>query len=76
MEVEDKIQLTDVAEVFIKHLDECMNHFKYNELIFVFVHNGDKIQGGVSFVHDFVLLVFDKVAGFGFTGDDELVDLD
>ena len=75
MEVEDQVQLTDVAEILIEYFHKCMNHFKYDELIFVLVHNRDKVKRGVSFVHNLILLVFDEIAGFGFTSDDELVYL-
>ena len=75
MEVEDQVQLTHVAEILIQHFHKCMNHFKYNQLILILVHNRDKVKGRISFVYNFVLLVFDEVAGFGFTSDDELVYL-
>ena len=52
-----------------------MDHFEYDELIFVLVHNRDKVKGSISFVYDFVLFVFYEVAGFGFTSDDQLVYL-
>ena len=75
MEVEDEIEFTDVAKIFIEDFDKGVDHFEDNEFVFVFVDNGDEVQWGVSFVDDFELLVFDEVAGFGFTSDDELIDL-
>lgn len=75
MEVEDKIQFTDVAKIFVEDFDECMNEFKDNKFVLILIHNGDKVEGSVAFVDDFVLFVLEEVAHFGFSGDNELVDL-
>lgn len=75
MEVEDQVQFTDVSKILIEHFHKSMNHLQYNEFVFVLVNNGDKVQWGISFVDDFVLLVLEEVAHFGFTGDDQLVYL-
>lgn len=75
MEIKDKVELTDVSKIFIKNFDEGMNKFQYNQLIFVFINDCDKIQWSVSFVDDFVVFVLDKVAHFWFTGKYELIDL-
>ncbi len=70
MEVENQVQFADIAKVLVQNLYKSVDQFQYDKLIFVFVHNGDKIEWGVSFVYDFVVFVFDEVAGFGFAGDD------
>lgn len=44
MEIKDKVELTDVSKIFIKNFDEGMNKFQYNQLIFVFINDCDKIQ--------------------------------
>jgi hypothetical protein len=76
MEVENQVQLTNVSEVLIEHFHKCVNHFKHDEFILVLVYDRDKVQRCVSLVYDFVLFVFDEVAGFGLAGDYQLIDLD
>ncbi len=44
MEVEDEIEFTDVAKIFIEDFDKGVDHFEDNELVFVFVNNGDEVQ--------------------------------
>ena len=70
MEVEDQIQFAHIPKILIKHFHKCLDEFQDNELVFVFVDDGDKVETGISFVDDFVVLVLDKVAHFGFTSDD------
>lgn len=44
MEIKDKIEFTDVSKIFIENLNKSVDHFQDNELIFVFINNGDKIK--------------------------------
>lgn len=75
MEIEDEVELADVAEVLIEDFDEGMDEFQDDELIIVFVHDGDEVETGVSLVHDLVFLVVDEIAHFGLPSDDQLVHL-
>lgn len=75
MKVKDKIEFTDVSKIFIENLNKSVDHFQDNELIFVFINNGDKIKWSVSFVDNFVIFVLNKVAHFWFTGKYKLIDL-
>lgn len=69
MEVEDEVKFTNVTEIFIQNLHEALHEFQDNKLIFIFVDDGDKIQTGVTFVDDFVLLVVKEIAHFGVACD-------
>lgn len=75
MEVKDKIEFTDISKIFIKNFDESMNKFQYNQLVFILIYNGNEIKRGISFVYNFVVFIFDKVAHFRFTSKNELIDL-
>ncbi len=44
MEVEDQIEFTDVAKIFIEHFDEGVDHFEDNKLVFIFIDNCDEVQ--------------------------------
>jgi len=75
VEVEDEVEFAYIAEIFIKDLYEGVNEFKDDELVIVFVDDGDEVETGVSLVDDLVLFVVNEIAHFGFPGDDQLVDL-
>lgn len=44
MKVKDKIQLANITKIFIEYFDKGMNQFKYDELILIFIDNGDKVE--------------------------------
>lgn len=75
MEVEDEVELADIPKIFIEDFNKCMDKFQDYELVVCFVHNGDKVQTCVSFIDNFVVLVIDEIAHFGFSGDNQLVHL-
>ena len=70
MEVEDEIQLTHIAEVFVQHLDKGLHQLQYNQFVLVLINNSDEVQTGVSFVHDLVLLVLQEIAHLRIAGND------
>lgn len=67
MEVEDEIKLTDISEVLIEHLDKWMDELQYYQFIIIFVHNGNKVETGISLVDDLVFFIVDEIAHFWFT---------
>lgn len=69
MEVEYKIELTNIPEVFIQNLHETLHELQYNQLILIFIHNGYEVETSVSLVDDLVLLVVQEIAHLGITGD-------
>ena len=46
-----------------------MHEFEDDELIFIFIDDGDEVEGGVAFVNDLVLLVVEEVAHLGVSRD-------
>lgn len=75
MEVEDKIELADVAEVFVKYFHKGVDELKHNQLVVALVDDCDEVETGVTFVNYLVLLIVDEVAHLGFAGDHQLIDL-
>ena len=75
MEIKDQIKFAYVSEIFIENFDKGMNEFEHDQLVLVFVYNGNEVETGVSFIDDFILFVFKEIAHFRFTSDDKLVDL-
>lgn len=75
MEVEDEIQLADVAEVLVQDLHEGVNQFEGDELVVGFVDDCYEVETGVAFIDDLILFVVDEIAHLGLPGDDELVHL-
>ena len=75
MEVKDKIQLAYITEVFVQYLHERMNKLKDDKFIIILIHNSDKVQTGITLVHNFIFLVVDKIAHFGFASDHQLIHL-
>ena len=57
MEVEDEIEFADVSEVFIEDLNKALHEFEDDELILIFVDDGDEVETGESFVDYLVLFV-------------------
>ncbi len=44
MKVKDKIQLANITKIFIEYFDKSMNQLEYNELILIFINNGNKVE--------------------------------
>lgn len=53
-----------------------MDKFQNEEFIVCLIHNSDEVETCVSLVDNFIILIIHKIAHFGFSGDDKLVDLD
>ena len=68
MKVEDQIQLADIAEVLIQYFDEHLHEFQNDQLVVVFVHDGDEVETGIPLVDDLVFLVVQEVAHLRVTG--------
>lgn len=75
MEVENEVQLADIPEVLVQHLDEGLHQFQHHQLVLVLVNDSDEVQTSVSLVDDLVLLVLHEIAHLRMPGDDELVHL-
>lgn len=75
MEVENKIELADIAKVAVQNLDEVMNDLQSNELIISGVHAHHEIEASIAgnqmrdgwkdrsspFVDNLLFLPLDKV---------------
>lgn len=44
MEVKDEVQLTNVGELLIEHLDKLLDEFEQQQLILILIHDGDEVQ--------------------------------
>lgn len=76
VEVEDEIELADVAKEGVEDLDEEVNGLEVGELVVVCVHADAKEEAGVAAVDDFVVAKLDKVGlVFLVAGRHEAVDL-
>lgn len=75
MEIKDQIKLTYVSEIFIEDFDKGVYKFEDNQLVLVFVYDCNEVETGVSLIDNFILFVFKEIAHFGFTGNDELINL-
>ena len=47
MEVEDQIQLTDIAKVTVKDFHKMMDNFEGDKFVIVLVYGAYKVQGSV-----------------------------
>lgn len=61
VKVEDEVQLADVAEEGVEHLDEEVDGLEEGELVVVCVDAGAKEEPGVAAVDDLVVAELDKV---------------
>ena len=61
VEVEDQVQLADVAEEGVENLDEEVNGLEEGELVVVCVNAGAEEEAGVPPVDDLVVAKLDKV---------------
>ena len=48
MEVEDQVELADVAKVAIEHLDKVMDHLQHDQLVVGRIDGNNKIQTGIA----------------------------
>ncbi len=55
MKVKDEIELADIGEVPVQHLDKVVNAIQYDQLIVILVHARCKIQTCVPLKYYFVL---------------------
>lgn len=69
MEVEYKIELTDIAKVLIQNLHETLHQLEHDQLVLILIHDGYEVETGVSLVDDLVLLVVQEIAHLGVTRD-------
>lgn len=61
VKVEDEVELADVAEEGVEHLDEEVDGLEEGELVVVCVDAGAEEEAGVAAVDDFVVAELDKV---------------
>ena len=64
MEIEDKIKLTNISEIFIENLHKALHQFEYDQFILIFIDDGYEVKTGETFVYYLVLIVIEKVAHF------------
>lgn len=76
VEVEDEIELADVSEEGVEHLDEEVDGLEVGELVVVGVDAGAEEEAGVAAVDDLVVAELDKVGlVLLVSGRDEAVNL-
>ena len=69
VEIKNQVQLAHVPEILIQHLHKSLDQLQDNQLVFVFVHDRDKVEASISFIDDLVVFVVDKIAHFWLSGD-------
>lgn len=52
IEIEDQIELTDIVEVLVEHLDEVVYRLQVGQVIVVHVDTDAEVQASVSSVDD------------------------
>jgi hypothetical protein len=69
VEVEDEIELADIAKELIQDFHEGLHEFEDGQLVFVLVNDGYEIETGEALVYYLVLLVVQEIAHLGATCD-------
>ena len=75
MEIEDEIELANIAKIFIQNFHKRMDEFKHDKFIVVFVHDRDKVETGVALIYNLVVLIVDEVAHLGLPCNHQLIHL-
>ena len=75
VKVDDQVQLTDIAKIFVEYFNKSMDQFQNQELVVSLIDDSDEIKTGISLIDYLVVFVVYKVAHFGFSGNYELVNL-
>jgi len=75
VEVENKVELTDVPKEVIKDFNHQMNAFEISKLIVVDVDTKRKVESSIAAVNDLVCPPFDEVCETRFPGRDQPVHL-
>ena len=75
MEVEDQIQLANVAEIFVQDLHEGVNQLQDDEFVIVLIDDRNEVEASITLINYLIFLIVDKIAHFGFASDDQLIDL-
>lgn len=57
LEIEDDVELADVAVVFVHLLDVAVHDFQRDQFVVCWVGRGDEEEGGVAAVDDFRICV-------------------
>jgi hypothetical protein len=61
MEIEDKIKLTNITEVFIENLYKALHQFEDDQFILILIDDGYEVETGESLVYYLVLIVIKKI---------------
>ena len=75
MEIKDEVELANVTEVSVQHLNEMVNNVKHNQLIVLFFNAGYEIKGSVPLEHDFVLSPLQEMSQFARSPYNHCADL-
>lgn len=75
MEIEDKVELAHISEVFVEDLYKWLHELEYNQLVLVLIDNSYEVERCETLVDDFELFVIEEIAHFGAACNDHLVDL-
>ncbi len=73
VEIEDDVELADIAEEFFKELHEEVDGLEVGKLVVRHVHTQGKVQARVTPVNKLVVLVLHKVGVFAVPAHNQLV---
>ena len=65
IEVEHKIQLTDIVKILVENLDKVVNSFEVVEVIIIDINADAEVETGVSSVDNFKVSELHEVCVFG-----------
>ena len=75
VEIEDEVQLANIAEVLVEHFYKMVNNVKHNQLIVLLFNARHEVQWGVTFEHNFVFFPLQEVRQFARPTNDHCPDL-
>ena len=61
MEIENQVQLANIAKVSVEYLHKVMDHVQNYKLVVVLLNTGCEVQAGISLEHYFVFTPFQEV---------------
>jgi len=74
VEIEDQVQLANVLEVFVQHLDKVVDGFEVEEVVVGHVDADAKVEAGVTPVNDLEVAKLHKVGMLRIANSDEGMD--
>ena len=75
MEIEDEIQLADITEVLVEHLDEVMNDVEHNQFVVFLFYACDKVQRSIALEHNLVVAPLQEMSQLAAATNDHCANL-